>query len=173
MKKYVLTGGPSVGKTTVIEILASRGYTVVPEAARQIIQEERQKGSDILPSKNLKRFQECVAERQLLDEEKATGDIVFLDRSLIDGYAYCVLGNVSVPAIVSENGRGRYDTIFFLESLGAYIEDGIRSRTLEDATKIHLKIKEVYSEFGYHPISVPVLPPEERVDFILKKIFLL
>ncbi len=51
MKKYVLTGGPSVGKITVIEILAKRGYKILPEVARMIIEEERIKGTDILPWK--------------------------------------------------------------------------------------------------------------------------
>lgn len=170
MKKIVLTGGPSVGKTTVLEILSSRGYTVVPESARMTIEEERLKDSDALPSKNREKFQKLVAERQLELEAKASGEIVFLDRSLIDGYAYCTLDNVPIPSIIKEIGKGRYDKIFFLETLGIYVEDGVRSRSLENAEKIHARIKETYEEFGYEPIVVPVLPPEERADYILKRI---
>lgn len=170
MKKYVLTGGPSVGKTTVIEILASRGYTVVPEAARMIIEEEMLKKSDALPSKNIGAFQKLVAQRQLDLENKTKGEIVFYDRGIVDGYAYCKIGNAPVPQLILDNAKERYDNIFFLESLGLYIEDGIRSRAFEDAEKVHSGIKEAYYEFGYDPITVPVLSPEERVDFILGKI---
>lgn len=53
MKKYVITGGPGIGKTTVIELLASRGYVIVLEVARLITEEEKSKGSDILPWLNL------------------------------------------------------------------------------------------------------------------------
>ena len=150
--------------------MASRGYCVVPEAARMIIEEERIKGSDILPSKNLGAFQLAVVERQLDMEKKALGEIIFYDRGIIDGYVYCKLGNVPVPQLILENARGRYDKVFFLESLGTYIEDGIRSRTFEDAVKIHSAIEAAYREFGYDLVVVPVLPPEQRVDFILNSI---
>ena len=63
MKKYVITGGPGIGKTTVIEILSSRGYEIVPEAARIIIEEEQINDSDALPWKNLKKFQNLVAQK--------------------------------------------------------------------------------------------------------------
>jgi predicted ATPase len=37
IKKYVLTGGPGTGKTTVLEILSLRGYNIISETAREII----------------------------------------------------------------------------------------------------------------------------------------
>lgn len=37
---YVLTGGPCSGKSTTLEYLSSRGYLVVPEMARVVIDEE-------------------------------------------------------------------------------------------------------------------------------------
>ena len=40
MKRYVLTGGPCSGKTTVLNILAKCGYPVVPELAREMIEKE-------------------------------------------------------------------------------------------------------------------------------------
>ncbi|OGD31925.1 hypothetical protein A3C91_00665 [Candidatus Azambacteria bacterium RIFCSPHIGHO2_02_FULL_52_12] len=64
VKKYVLTGGPGVGKSSVIETLAQKGYCVVSETARTPMEEEHVKKSDILPSKNLQKFQEVVAKRQ-------------------------------------------------------------------------------------------------------------
>jgi len=170
MKKIVLTGGPSVGKTTIIEILASKGYTVVPEAARMIIEEEKIKGSDALPWKDIGKFQHLVAERQIELEAEATGNFVFYDRGIVDGYAYCKVSDVPVSNLILDNAKGRYDKIFFLESLGLYVEDGIRSKDFEDALAIHNKIKESYIKFGYDPITVPVLPPDQRVDFILKSI---
>src|SRR5947209_13855687 len=97
MKSYVITGGPSVGKTTVIQLLREKGYTVLPEAARMIIEEESTKGSEVLPWKNLARFQAEVARRQFRQEETNQFETRFLDRSLIDGYAYCMLGKVQVP----------------------------------------------------------------------------
>jgi len=170
MKKIVITGGPSVGKTTVIEILASRFYSIIPEAATMIIKEEKTKNSDALPWKNVAKFQNLVVQRQIESEAKARGDIVFYDRGIVDGYAYCKVSNAQVPQFILDNARGRYDQVFFLDPLGFYVENGIRSRMFEDEVKIHKAIKEAYVEFGYDPITVPVLPPEKRVDYILSLI---
>jgi len=48
MVKYVITGGPGTGKTTLIHELQQQRYAIVPEAAGQIIQEEQQKKEGIL-----------------------------------------------------------------------------------------------------------------------------
>lgn len=167
MRKVLITGGPSIGKTTVLEILASRGFQIVPEAARQIIDEERAKGSDILPWKNIRTFQEHVVRRQLELESNVVGDVVFIDRGIVDSVAYCALNNVQVPPEVELYGRGRYEKVFVLDSLGSYELDGVRSRSFEDAEKIHEYIQDAYRSFGYELISVPVMSPEERADFIL------
>ena len=36
-KRFVVTGGPGGGKTTLLDALAARGHRVAPEAARRII----------------------------------------------------------------------------------------------------------------------------------------
>lgn len=35
---YVLTGGPAVGKTTLLKEMQKRGYKIVPEIARGLIE---------------------------------------------------------------------------------------------------------------------------------------
>lgn len=170
MKKYVITGGPGIGKTTVIELLAAKGFAIVPEMARMITEEEKLKDSDILPWKNLAKYQEKVAERQLEVEEKISAEMVFLDRGLIDGVGYCKLGNVPIPKPIFEKGKNRYDKIFLLEHLPVYENDVTRFEKREEALRIHHAVIEAYAEFGYETIHVPVLPPEERIGFILKRI---
>jgi predicted ATPase len=168
MKAHVITGGPGVGKTTVVEILARRGYAIVPEAARMIIEEERLKDSDVLPWKNLSLFQIEVAKRQLATEKEIGEGVTFLDRSLIDGYAYCLLGNVEPPPGIAAHVRGRYENIFILEPLGTYIRDESRIEGERTGSEIHERIREVYKEFGYELISIPPLLPEQRADYILR-----
>jgi len=170
MSKHVLTGGPGIGKTTLIELLAARGFTIVPEAARLIIEEEKVKDSDILPWKNLTKFQEKVAKLQLELEERAKGKIVFLDRSLIDGYGYCILENVPAPTIIEKVARNRYDKVFLLDPLLSYKNDHSRLEDKNKAEAIHETIAKAYLDFGYSPIKVPVLSPQERVEFILKNL---
>lgn len=170
-KKYVLTGGPGTGKTTVLEILASRGYDVISESAREVIHEEQEKDSDILPWKNHAKFQNAVANRQYEKEMKLknTG-VFFFDRGLIDGYAYCKFNSIPAPRIITDNGKNRYDKIFFLEQLPNYQKDNVRKEDRISASSIHKLIKEAYMKFGYEIIDVPILSPEERADFILGKL---
>jgi len=168
MGRFVLSGGPGVGKTTVINILKEKGYLVVPETARIIIEEEKIKDSDVLPWKDLFKFQEQVALRQLEEEEKINSNqAAFFDRSLIDGYAYCVLGNVNIPQLITENAWGRYDLIFFLAPLSQYENDDVRYEDEEGARAVHLAIREAYDHFGYQVVDIPLLSPVERVDLIL------
>ena len=44
MNRVVLTGGPGVGKTAVIEVLREEGYAVGEDAARSIIIERKAAG---------------------------------------------------------------------------------------------------------------------------------
>ncbi len=172
MSFYVLTGGPGVGKTTVVETLRRRGHAVLPEAARLIIEEEVAKSSDVVPWKDIKKFQEAVAQRQI-DTEREKGKeagAVFLDRSLIDGYAYCVLGNVVPPKVILQEGRGRYEKVFLLEPLEEYRRDGARKEERELALVIHREIVNAYERFGYSVIRVPVLSAEARAEFIVNAI---
>jgi predicted ATPase len=43
-RRVVFTGGPGAGKTALLTELERRGYRVVPEVARAIISERKQKG---------------------------------------------------------------------------------------------------------------------------------
>lgn len=169
-KKYVLTGGPGVGKSAVMDILIARGYSVVPETARMIIEEEQAKNSDILPWKDLLRFQEVVARRQLAAEMEIRGQEVFLDRGIVDGYAYCKQGNVPVPKDLTDNARGRYDAVFSLAPLARYENDHVRKEDKEFQAVIHAMIEDAYKEFGYDIIHVPALHIHERAEFVLKVI---
>ncbi|NIY98449.1 AAA family ATPase, partial [Salipiger sp. HF18] len=46
---FVVTGGPGVGKTSLITELARRGFHTNPESGRAIIREEMARGGDALP----------------------------------------------------------------------------------------------------------------------------
>jgi len=173
MKRFVITGGPGRGKSTLIDILASRGYTVVSEAARMIIEEEQSAGSEALPWKDLATFQTKVVQRQLDLESETVGDVVFFDRGILDGYGYCVQKGMPIPQIILDKidqvGE-RYDKIFVLEALPGYKLDKIRFEDEKTATDIHNAIVDAYKKFGYEPILVPAFPPEQRADFIVSNI---
>ena len=44
MSRIVITGAPGAGKTTLLLALQARGYTIVGDSARTIIQDRRRRG---------------------------------------------------------------------------------------------------------------------------------
>jgi len=62
-----------------------------------------------------------------------------------------------------------YKKIFILDFL-PLVNDYARVENKEAQHKIHSLITGVYESFPFPVIHVPVLPPEERVDFILKNL---
>ena len=96
-QKYVLTGGPCTGKTSLLKFLAKLGFQTVCEAAPIIMREEREKGKQI-PWKDLVYFQQRVLNKQLEFESKLDLlPVVFVDRGTLDGLAYFELFKTKPP----------------------------------------------------------------------------
>ncbi|MFN3233887.1 MAG: AAA family ATPase [Gammaproteobacteria bacterium] len=166
----VITGGPCSGKTTIIEELAKQDYLIAEEVARsyylevikykdtrELLKHPRDLQDEILAI-------ELVREKQLAPEE-----LVFLDRALPDSIAY--YGTIGdVPDYVRQACQTfRYKQIFFMEQL-PFENDDIRHEDEAMARKISQLILDAYSSFGYHPILVPPLSIERRLNMILEHI---
>ncbi|MFA6022862.1 MAG: ATP-binding protein [Candidatus Pacearchaeota archaeon] len=174
VEKYVITGGPSSGKTTTIEILKKRGYKVVEEAARKIIENEKKKGREIVTfDGNVSKFQIMILKLQLKNEKKFDkfDGKIFLDRGMPDGLVYYELTNTSLDKeIVEESKKTKrdYKKVFLLEMV-PYKIDQVRKEPVKIAKKLHKMLKKVYVDLGYQVIKVPVMEPEKRVEFILER----
>jgi len=184
MEKYIITGGPCVGKTKVLEGLEKVRQVTVPEAARAIIEEEERKEREIpdyqgiLPQTKLVEFEEQVIARQLQQEMKIPSSAAkaFLDRSLADIIAYFELGNIAPPVHLCKLiEEANYAKVFFLDRLPFYKKEKERKEDAELAKRIHEKLYGVYDRLGFDIVTVPVFFPEkevnieERVKFILSQ----
>lgn len=188
LRKYVLTGGTSVGKTTVIDILSKLGYATFPEFSRAIINEELKKENGVLPWINPTVFQDMYAKRQIVEENEIEkylrpigtheqfSETIFMDRCIIDGIGFCQYTKVAIPKEIDEHVQELrtagldYDIIFILEPLEQYHFDEGRVLKPEESLAIHGLIEKSYKDYGYSLISVPFMSPEERVKFILEKL---
>jgi len=159
MKKYVLTGGPCSGKTTLLDELGKRGYSIVEETARKIIKSHS--------NLSHKEKQERIFKSQLEIESSLRDEIYFLDRSLIDVVAYSRFHNTEPPSLLKTTRlEKRYDLVFVLEML-KFKKDEVRiEQNEEDAKWAHRNVIKAYQEYGYNLIFVPKGSVEQRADFI-------
>src|SRR5262249_19690760 len=82
--RFVITGGPGAGKTTILHALAERGYRCAPESARAIIRERLASG--LPPRPPLAQFGHEILHRDIARyrETQATDHPVFFDRGVVD-----------------------------------------------------------------------------------------
>jgi len=168
---YVITGGPSSGKTTVLKELAKMGYVIYPEAARVFIDKEMAKVKTLPEIRgNEAKFQRKVLKIKIDVEKSAPMDkIVFFDRAIPDSIAYYQVVGLDSSEVLKFCQKGRYRKIFLFEQLPfdqdyARIEDG---KTIKKLNKL---LKESYENLGYEVIEIPAMPVEERLKKILSEI---
>lgn len=169
---HVITGGPSTGKTTVINMLDERGYNTTIEHARHYIDTMRIEGQTVEDlKKNKRKFQLGVLDMQIEQENAIQPeDLVFLDRAIPDAMAYYQFLMLDYDEKLLDAVKNTsYKKIFILDRL-PFIKDYARTEDEEDQKKIHQLIIEVYTSLGFPIIHVPVLPPNEHVEFILNNI---
>ena len=169
----VLIGGPSSGKTTLIEALKDKGHTCYPEISREVIREAQEQGIEQLFLEKPLLFSELLLEgrkKQFNEALKETSDIVFLDRGIPDVLAYMHYIGDSYPAFFDKACHDhKYTSIFVLPHWKEiYISDAERYENYEQAVLIHEHLVETYKKYGYTIIEVPKDSVENRVDFIMK-----
>ena len=168
----VITGGPSTGETTGINMLAERGYKTTIEHARHYIDTMRTEGQTVEELRsNRKKFQIGVLDMQIEQEASILPqDLVFLDRAIPDAMAYYQFLKLDYDEkLLTAVKNTSYKKIFILDRL-PFTKDYARTEDEEAQKKIHQLIIDVYTSLGFPIVSVPVLPPTERVEFILKNI---
>lgn len=166
---YVITGGPSSGKTTVVNKLRDAGYKTLVEDARHYIDLQRAKGRTVEElEKNRRKFQRAVLKVQIAAEKLLSPEeIVFLDRAIPDTRAYCRFLNIPEDAKLGELLQTvSYRKIFILDLL-PLVKDYARREDESAQKEIHRLLIEVYSSLPFPIVYVPVLPIEERVEYIL------
>lgn len=167
---YVITGGPSSGKTTTVNLLRTRGYKTTIEHARHYIETQRVTGKTVeeIRSNQLK-FQHGVLDMQIVQESELSSDeTVFLDRAIPDALAYYHFLGLPEDKKIREAMKGiSYKKIFILDPL-PLVKDSVRTEDAIAQKNIHRLLTETYESLPFPVVHVPVMSPEERVNFILK-----
>jgi predicted ATPase len=174
MRRFILTGAPGAGKTSLLRHLEDRGFFVVEEAATDIIASEQSKGIQ-RPWDN-PSFMEMVLDLQIqrqLSAKTSLSEIQFFDRSPLDTYALCCYSNYPISAqllkkIKNAQEAGSYEKeVLFIDNLGYIEPTEARKISFEDALHFEKIHEEVYGEWGYNCIKIPRQSISERVQTIL------
>lgn len=174
---YIITGGPGVGKTTLIEELNRQGFRTVPEDARRIIKEQIDLGEDGLPWKDKEKYAELMYRAAIQRYEQVLHDLdsrdCFFDRGLLDTICYMRMQNIAISAsILDQVANYRYaKSVFILPPWQEiYHTDEERKQDWKEAEFTFQQMKETYIAFGYDVIELPKTSVRERVTFILNYI---
>jgi predicted ATPase len=171
---FVITGGPGVGKTAMIHELERQGVSCVPEAARQIIQQQVSGGGNAVPWMNRERYASLMLEKSIEDYLKhaKTQRCTFFDRGILDTIAYARLIGLHVPDETYRQAVARrYNAKVFLAPPWPqiYETDSERKQSYEEAVVVDRVIRGVYAEQGYEIIEIPQTAVAKRTDFILSR----
>jgi len=172
---YIITGGPGVGKTTLIDELSLRGYNCIPEVAREIIKNQIVTGGDALPWGNTRKYSDLMLKESVHDflNLQNSEEICFFDRGIPDTYGYELLMDFEInPELKIATERYRYNpTVFILPPWEQiYHTDNERKQDFKIAVDTYYIMLNAYKNLGYNPIDIPRLPVEQRADFILKNL---
>jgi predicted ATPase len=168
VRRYVLTGAPGAGKTTLIDALRERGHAVVAEAATDVIARRRAAGHRE-PWRD-DGFLDEIVEEQLSRERAATGEVIFFDRSPLCTLALARHLRLGVPAALRAAAAGAAQTYqsqaFLVRPLGFVTPTSARRITYADSLRFAAVHEDVYTGHGFTLLAVPKAPVPERVALV-------
>jgi predicted ATPase len=172
MARIVITGGPGAGKTTLLLALQGRGYTIVGDSPRTIIQDRLRRGLSPRPNAYEFAHETLRMDIENLVHHAATPGYVFFERSVLD--ALCGLDHVA-PMTESELSiwLSKYQycsKVFVLPPWKAiYMNDEERDHTFEHAESVYRTLQEWYRRLGrYQLIEVPKVSVADRCTYVLQ-----
>lgn len=168
---HVITGAPSCGKSTLIDLLSEKGFCTAPEIARVYMEAEIERGRTIEEIRaNVIDLQRELFKLQMEAEGRMPAkDVIFLDVAVPGSMAWYRLFGLDPNEILPACFQHRYASVFMLDPLPIRL-DGLRFD--DEAITIFLDDWQMrdYRALGYEVARVPVLPPEERLAWVLEKL---
>jgi predicted ATPase len=173
MRRFILTGAPGSGKTAIIRQLELDGFSVVEEAATDVIALGQAQG--IADPWKHPSFIDSIAELQKRRQVRAsreTDGVQFHDRSAICTAALALyLGHPLSKALSGELKRVETEAIyqkrvFFIQNLGFITPTVARRISFEETLRFERVHEETYRNFGFELVLIVPGSLLDRVDTI-------
>jgi len=173
MRRFIITGPPGSGKTAIIRQLELDGFSVVEEAATDVIAAAHGRGTNepwMYPS-----FIDEVAALQRDRQIRASchpDDVQFHDRSAVCTAALAAyLGYPVSSLLASELERIRKNAIyqkqvFFIRNLGFITNTEARRITFEETLRFEKIHEQTYRELGFELLYVEAGTVAKRAGMI-------
>ncbi len=181
-KRFVITGAPGTGKTSIIIKLEESKFFCFHEVIRTMTQEAKKNNgtksmvsNPIVSVSDPYQFNTTILNariQQFTDASIKKDDVLFYDRGIPDVLAYMdYFEQPYEDHFINECKKYIYDRIFIVPPWKEiYISDEERFESFEQAEEIHHHLLNTYNTLGYHCIEVPFGTIAERNDFILNNI---
>jgi len=181
-RKVVITGGPSTGKTALINRLIELGYPCFPEYIRELTSEEKSNKNEedlisnpiVFADDSVDFNARLIAGRlkQYQDADLLSDNVCFFDRGLPDVLAYMEFFNQEfLPEFVDTCKENTYHTVFILPPWEAiFKKDKERFETFEEGQELYKRLIQNYEKFGHTIYAVPKDSVENRILYLLEKL---
>jgi predicted ATPase len=173
MKRFILTGAPGAGKTSILRALAAGGYAIVPEAATDVVTarlalEDAEHWADPVFIEEIAALQ-----RQRRQAPVHPGAAVQVhDRSALCTLALArYLGHPAPPVLEQEvawaTAGGSFDRrVFFVRLLGFIEATAVRRISYAESQAFEQIHQEAYLRLGFDLVDVPAGTVAERAAAI-------
>ncbi|WP_435263078.1 AAA family ATPase [Tenacibaculum sp. nBUS_03] len=169
-KKYIITGAPGTGKTTLINLLKDT-VPCMDEVSRRVIIDEQKNNKNGMPWGDIHRFTNLVF--KLTTKELLNPSTQICDRSLLDLEAYLTLANKPIPTYLRDfpYKETYHTTVFFAPTwFEIYCKDSQRLQEFDYCLKLEKLLIQQYTKKGFEIIMLPKTSLLKRKKIIIDSI---